>query len=489
VHFLAGRRAKRLVGWVELRALASEKAALPDWLFEECYAAVGDLAETISLLVTTAETADHRSLAYWVESRLLTLRDSDEDGRRQALVSVWNELDQAQTFVWLKLVTGAFRVGVSRALVLRALEQASGVDRAVLAHRLMGKWQPSGEAYEELVSTATEDADLSRPYPFCLAHPLEGAPQDLGKRGEWQAEWKWDGVRMQVVRRGGEVFLWSRGEDLVTERFPDLVEPAKLLADGLVLDGELLAWTGQNPMPFGELQRRLNRKSIGRKLLAEVPVVLVAYDLLEWQGSDIRQEPLARRRKRLEQLIAAAGNERIRLSPVVEEEDWRALSRLHAAAREHGAEGLMLKRLQSPYHVGRRRGDWWKWKVDPYSVDAVLLYAQAGHGRRASLFTDYTFAVWRGDELVPFAKAYSGLTQEEVEEVDRFVRRNTRERFGPVRAVEPQLVFELHFEGLQPSTRHKSGLAVRFPRIARWRRDKKPTDADTLENLQALIER
>jgi DNA ligase-1 len=342
VHFLAGRRAKRLVGWVELRALASEKAALPDWLFEECYAAVGDLAETISLLVTTAETADHRSLAYWVESRLLTLRDSDEDGRRQALVSVWNELDQAQTFVWLKLVTGAFRVGVSRALVLRALEQASGVDRAVLAHRLMGKWQPSGEAYEELVSTATEDADLSRPYPFCLAHPLEGAPQDLGKRGEWQAEWKWDGVRMQVVRRGGEVFLWSRGEDLVTERFPDLVEPAKLLADGLVLDGELLAWTGQNPMPFGELQRRLNRKSIGRKLLAEVPVVLVAYDLLEWQGSDIRQEPLARRRKRLEQLIAAAGNERIRLSPVVEEEDWRALSRLHAAAREHGAEGLML---------------------------------------------------------------------------------------------------------------------------------------------------
>jgi DNA ligase-1 len=488
LHFLSGRRPKRLVGWGELRMVATEAANLREWLFEECYSAVGDLAETISLLVPTADEADDRPLAYWVESRLLPLRDLSEEALRRALLEAWRELDSGQTFVWLKLLTGAFRVGVSQKLVLRALESASTVDRRTLAHRLMGRWQPSAEAYQQLVSTTTADADVSRPYPFCLAHPLPGEPEELGDRSDWQAEWKWDGIRTQVVRRRGEVFIWSRGEELVTERFPDLAEPAKLLPDGTVLDGEIVGWSGEEPLPFGDLQRRINRKTVGRKLLAEVPVVLVAYDLLELGGKEVRTRPLAWRRSRLEQIVAGAPVDRVLVSPLVEAKSWSALATAREAARERGAEGLMLKRLDSEYHVGRRRGDWWKWKVDPYSVDAVLLYAQPGHGKRASLFTDYTFAVRDGDELVPIAKAYSGLSQAEIEEVDRFVRRNTRERFGPVRSVEPRLVFELHFEGIRRSTRHKSGIAVRFPRIARWRRDKTPADADALETVRELID-
>jgi DNA ligase-1 len=488
LHFFSGRRPKRLVGWTELRGIATDAAGLPEWLFEECYSAVGDLAETISLLVPTANEADDRRLAYWVESRLLPLHDLEAEARRDALLAAWRELDPTQAFVWLKLLTGAFRVGVSQKLVLRALESASGVDRRTLAHRLMGRWQPGAGAYERLVSTSTADADVSRPYPFCLAHPLPGDAQDLGNRADWLAEWKWDGIRAQVVRRRGEVFIWSRGEELVTERFPDLAEPAKLLPDGTVLDGEIVGWRDGAPLPFGELQRRINRKTVGRTLLTEVPVALVAYDLLELDDEDVRARPLAWRRERLEELVADAPENRVLLSPIVEAKSWRGLADARSGARESGTEGLMLKRLDSGYHVGRRRGDWWKWKVDPYSVDAVLLYAQPGHGRRASLFTDYTFAVRDGDELVPFAKAYSGLTQAEIEEVDRFVRRNTRERFGPVRSVEPRLVFELHFEGIRRSTRHKSGVAVRFPRIARWRRDKTPADADTLETVRELID-
>jgi DNA ligase-1 len=365
LHFFSGRRPKRLVGWTELRGIATDAAGLPEWLFEECYSAVGDLAETISLLVPTASEADDRRLAYWVESRLLPLRGLSEDALRTALLDVWRELDSKQTFVWLKLLTGAFRVGVSQKLVLRALESASSVDRQTLAHRLMGRWRPSAEAYERLVSTSTADADVSRPYPFCLAHPLPGDAQDLGNRADWLAEWKWDGIRAQVVRRRGEVFIWSRGEELVTERFPDLAEPAKLLPDGSVLDGEIVGWRDGAPLAFGELQRRINRKTVGRKLLTDVPVVLVAYDLLEIGGEDVRTRPLAWRRDRLERLVIDTPIDRIRLSPAVETAGWGDLATARVAARAQGAEGLMLKRLDSGYHVGRGRGGWWKWTVDP----------------------------------------------------------------------------------------------------------------------------
>ena len=491
IHFLIGRRPKRLIRSANLRDWAVTEAELPDWLFEESYQAVGDIAETISLLLPEpSPTGTHpdQSLRYWVEERLLPLRDLDDPEQRAALVGAWRELGGRERYVWNKLITGAFRVGASARLVVRALATVSGIEDEVIAHRLMGAWEPTPELYERLVGSDTADADQSRPYPFYLAYPLEQPLDALGQPGEWQAEWKWDGIRAQLVRRAGGTWLWSRGEDLLTGRFPEVESVAAFLPDGTVVDGELLPWIADAPLPFAQMQRRIGRKTLGRKILEEVPIVLIAYDLLEHDAEDIRAQPLIARRARLETLVAALpGGSPIRMSPVVPATDWRELDEARAAARARSAEGLMLKRRASAYGVGRRRGDWWKWKVDPLSVDAVLIYAQPGSGRRAGLYTDYTFGIWDGDKLVPFAKAYSGLTDEEIRRVDAFVRRNTVERFGPVRVLKPELVFELAFEGIQRSTRHKSGIAVRFPRMARWRTDKRPEDADTVDTVRALL--
>ena len=489
VHFLVGRRPKRLVSAPSLRAWAAEEAGIPAWLFDESHAAVGDLAETITLLLPDSGASSDQPLAWWVEQRLLPLRGQDESVQRDAMVRAWRELGRAERFLWNKLITGAFRVGASSRLVERALARASGVDAGAIAHRLMGGWEPTPEFFRRLVSPDLRDADVSRPYPFHLAHPLEAPPDTLGDAREWLAEWKWDGIRVQLLRRGGLTWLWSRGEELLNGRFPEVEEAAALLADGTVLDGELLPWSGDTPLPFAQLQRRIGRKTLGRKILGEVPVVLVAYDLLEQAGEDLRALPLAERRARLAALLArtpAAG--RLVLSPAVEGGSWASATDARRRARDRGAEGLMLKRLDSAYRAGRQRGDWWKWKVDPLSVDAVLMYAQPGSGRRAGLYTDYTFGVWDRDRLVAFAKAYSGLTDAEIRKVDAFIRRNTLEKHGPVRIVKPELVFELAFEGIQRSTRHKSGFAVRFPRIARWRVDKRAEEADTLDTVRALLQ-
>jgi DNA ligase-1 len=488
VHFLSGRRPKRLIGSRKLATWASAESGLPEWLFEESYQEVGDLAETITLILPDTGASSDLPLTHWVEQRLLPLRGEEEDVQREAMVHSWRELDRRERFVWNKLITGSFRVGASQRLVVRALAVVSGLDEGVVAHRLMGGWEPTAEFFQRLVARDTRDADISRPYPFFLAYPLEQEPETLGDLSEWLAEWKWDGIRSQLIRRAGRTFLWSRGEELLSGRFPEVEEMGALLPEGTVLDGELLPWLDQKPMPFAQLQRRIGRKNLGRKILEEVPAVLVAYDLLEHGGQDIRSLPLRERRARLRTLLeAVSGSGRLLLSPQVPLENWEALSQARRAAREEGAEGLLLKRLSAPYGVGRRKGDWWKWKADPLTVDAVLIYAQAGSGKRAGLFTDYTFGIWEGDHLVPFAKAYSGLTDEEIRKVDQFIRRNTLEKFGPVRTVKPELVFELHFEGIQPSTRHKSGIAVRFPRMARWRRDKRAEDADTLDTVRSLL--
>jgi len=489
VHFLSGGRPKRLIPVRRLAAWAMEASGVPDWLFEECYHAVGDLGETIALLLPPATRPADLPLHRWVEERILPLAGEDEAAQRVEVMRAWSELDGADRYVWSKLITGGFRVGVSQSLVVRALSRASGVEEAVVAHRLMGAWEPRPEVFERLVGADAGDADVSRPYPFFLAYALEEDPDTLGDPAEWQAEWKWDGIRAQLVRRAGQSFLWSRGEELVTERFPELAEAAALLPDGTVLDGEIMPWNDGSPLPFAQLQRRIGRKKLGPKILAEVPVVLVTYDLLEIGGEDVRERPLSWRRERLEALLAAtpaAG--RLLPSPVVDAAEWDGVRAAHGRAREMGAEGLMLKRRDAAYGTGRRRGPWWKWKVSPYTADAVMVYAQAGHGRRASLYTDYTFAVWSGDELVPFAKAYSGLTDAEIRKVDAWIRRNTMEKFGPVRSVRPELVFELAFEGIQPSPRHRSGVAVRFPRILRWRTDKPAAEADTLETIRAMME-
>lgn len=489
LYFLIGRRPRRAISGRRLAEWAAAEAGLPDWLFSESYDAVGDIAETITLLLPETEIESDLPLHVWVEERLFPLQDLPEAQQRAAVVQAWRALSRPQRFIWNKLITGGFRVGVSQQFVARALAEVSGIDVAAIAHRLMGQWEPTAQFYAELLHPETEAADRSRPYPFFLAYAIEGDPaEQLGELAQWQVEWKWDGIRAQLIRRGGDIFLWSRGEELVTDRYPEVIAAAAQLPDGVVLDGELLPWRGDTVLPFAELQRRIGRKTLGKKLLAEVPVILLCYDLLEVNGEDWRDQPLAARRQQLEKILRAADADTLRLSEVVQATSWPELVERRAESRGRRVEGFMLKRLASPYRVGRQRGDWWKWKIEPYTVDAVLINAQRGSGKRASLYTDYTFGVWDdAGNLVPFAKAYSGLTDAEIRQVDRFVRANTQEKFGPVRSVTPELVFELAFEAIQHSNRHKSGIAVRFPRILRWRHDKKIEEADSLARIRAML--
>lgn len=486
VYFLTGRKPKQLVQMPKLVRFALTVAEIPEWLFAESYDAVGDMAETIALLLPEAKESTDIPLHVWIEQRLLPLRGASDEEQFERVSQAWTEMNELQRFMWNKLLTGAFRVGVSQQLVIRALSQLNKVDAATIAHRLMGSWEPTADFFKNLIAAETEDADISRPYPFYLAHPLDDDPSDLGDASEWQAEWKWDGIRSQLIRREGQTFIWSRGEELISDRFPELLEAANSLPDGTVVDGEILPWSGEDVLPFAQLQQRIGRKTLTKKILSEIPVVIMAYDLLEFGAEDIRQLPLSERRARLEELLANR-DERFKVSPVVHAKSWQELANSREDSRAHNVEGLMLKRLSSPYKVGRQRGDWWKWKVNPFTMDAVLIYAQRGSGKRASLYTDYTFGVWDNNALVPVAKAYSGLTDEEIRKVDLFVRQNTIEKFGPVRTVKPELVFELAFEGIQKSPRHKSGIAVRFPRMLRWRIDKPAEEADTLELVKQLL--
>jgi DNA ligase 1 len=488
IYFLSGRKPKAVVQVPKLCTWAIEAAGIPAWLFEECYEAVGDVGETMALVLPPAQNASPNLPLHKMVERLISLKLAPEERQRRITLDTWDEMTTTERFVWNKLLTGAFRVGVSQQLVARALAQASGVHVEAISHRLMGNWEPSAEFYGSLVSHETDDADISRPYPFSLAYALDVDPDTLGAVTQWSAEWKWDGIRAQLIKRADQVFIWSRGEELITERFPELAEAANFMPSGTAIDGEILSWINNTPA-FGELQQRIGRKAVSAKMLQEVPVILMAYDLLEWEGQDVRDQPFSWRRLTLESLIASnfhAG--RFRVSPLVTGLSWDDLRNARLESRSRNVEGLVLKRLDSPYRVGRQRGDWWKWKIDPYSIDAVLIYAQRGTGKRASLYTDYTFGVWDRDKLVPVAKAYSGLTDAEIAQVDSFVRRNTIEKFGPVRVVKPELVFELGFDGIWKSTRHKSGVAVRFPRILRWRTDKLPAEADTLETIKSMLE-
>ena len=508
VFFLTGRRLKRLISYVSVRDWTLAATGLEEWLLEECYAVVGDGAETAALVLDQlpATPAEPLSLASWLEDRILPLRTLDPFAQQQRVTSWFRELDRLQRFILLKLLTGELRVGVSQTLVVRALAQAAQLPAPTIAARLMGEWTASPEFFESLLSHETTDDDRTRPYPFFLASPLEADIATLGDPRDWLIEWKWDGIRAQLVKRTGGVHLWSRGEELITERFPEITAAATHLPDGTVLDGEVLAFRNERPLPFSALQQRIGRLKQVAQLARTVPVVFMTYDVLEDRGIDIRTRPQSERRTRLEALLAAirerASRDHVpadlfgpihrqpgilRISPTVVAQSWNDLARLRADARARGVEGLMLKRLTSAYGVGRKRGDWWKWKIDPFTIDAVLIYAQPGSGKRASLLTDYTFGVWDGERLVPIAKAYSGLSNEEIAEMDRWIRRYTVERFGPVRHVEPVHVFELGFEAIARSTRHQSGIAVRFPRMLRWRKDKKPAEADTLESVRALL--
>ncbi|WP_172326903.1 ATP-dependent DNA ligase [Mangrovicoccus sp. HB161399] len=489
IALLSGRRPRRAVPSARLREWAAERAGLPLWLVEEAYPVVGDLAETISLILPPPLRAAERPLSDWMDW-IETLRPLEEGARKAEVLAAWDGMAAEDRLVFNKLLTGGFRVGVSQKLVTRALAEATGIEEPRLAHRLMGDWTPATTSYAKLVLSNDPGDDLSRPYPFCLAHPLEDPADSLGDPGGWLAEWKWDGIRGQLIRRGGELYLWSRGEELITPRFPDFAPLLDFLPDGTVIDGEILAWDRpeNQPLPFAQLQKRIGRKTVPKKLLAEAPARMLAYDLLERDGADLRGRPLSERRAGLDALLAGLPPEApLGPSPLEPIASWNALAGTRATARERRAEGLMLKRAGSPYHAGRRRGDWWKWKLEPLTVDAVMIYAQSGHGRRANLFTDFTFAVHDGADLVPFAKAYSGLTDAEFAQITRWVQKNTLQRFGPVRQVAPELVFEIAFEGIQASPRHRSGIALRFPRMARWRQDKPAAEANTLADLQELL--
>ncbi len=486
VALFSGRRPKRLITATRLREWAAERADLPLWLFEESYGIVGDLAETISLILPEATRASDRSLSDWIAT-IRTLSAADDATRKAGILDAWDSLAGPQRYLFTKLLTGSFRVGVSRKLMTRALSQATGGDEANLTHRLMGDWTPDSTTWADLIETTDPSTDLSRPYPFYLAYGLDDLAA-LGPAADWSAEWKWDGIRGQFILRAGEHHLWSRGEDLMTDRFPELAQLTDALPDGTVIDAEVLAYRHGAPLSFNALQARIGRKTVPKKLLADSPVILMAYDLLEDAGTDIRALPFATRRSRLAQIVAAVPDTApLRLSPAVPFATWDDLAAARDTSRTRQAEGLMLKRLDSPYLAGRKKGDWWKWKVDPLTIDAVMIYAQQGSGRRANLFTDYTFAVWDGDDLVPFAKAYSGLTDAEFRQITAWVRKNTLQKFGPVRQVTPEHVFELGFEGIQASPRHKSGVALRFPRMLRWRHDKPLSEANTLRDLQVML--
>ena len=490
VYLLAGRRLKRLIGPSRLQDWLAETTGLPRWLITETREHVGDLAETITLLMDadTSGEPDPRALHQWIDEQLLCLRDDDEVTQRDRVVAAWRALPPDQCFLFNKLLTGGLRVGVSQTLVERALAEATALPRTVIAGRLTGQWQPDEAFYRGLFEPASHDEDASRPYPFFLAHPLEESAATLGAVDDWLVEWKWDGIRAQMLVHRDDVILWSRGEEVITAQFPELREAAVSLPAGTTLDGEIVAWRDGQVQPFFQLQRRLGRKRVGRQLLREAPVAYIAFDQLEAEDTDYRDRPQWQRRESLAATIDTTADERLMLSPLVAARDWQELDSQRAAARENRVEGLMIKHREAAYGVGRRKGAWWKWKIEPLTVDAVLIYAQPGHGRRANLYTDYTFGVWHGDELIPLTKAYSGLNDSEIRRLDHWIRRHTRERYGPVRAVEPAQVFELAFEGIQPSSRHKSGLALRFPRIARWREDLGSHDADTLAQARELAD-
>lgn len=517
VYFLAGGRPRQTVPTALLRATAVQLAGVPEWLFEESYQAVGDLAETIALVLRAPSRRSDFGLAHWITERLLPLRGAPPEQQAAALADWFDELQPDERFLLIKLIGGGFRVGVSKLLVQRALAQHGALDAKLVAQRMMGwtdaRTPPSAARLQSLLAKEAQPVlDAGQPYPFFLAHQLQAAPESLGSPADWLAEWKYDGIRAQIVRRAGQVWIWSRGEELVTERFPEVVAKAQSLPDGTVLDGELVVWKDGAPAPFQLLQQRIGRKTLTKKVLAEAPVDFIAYDLLEAGRQDVRALPQAQRRERLEALLHGSG---LLISPIVSGQAWSDLADQRAGSRQRGVEGLMLKHREAGYGSGRTKADgvWWKWKVDPMSVDGVLIYAQAGHGRRASVYTDYTFAVWNRAprdaaeaqavveaiarrepaqpdalQLVAFTKAYSGLTDEEFRGVDARIRATTLEKFGPVRSVKPTLVFELGFEGIQRSPRHKSGIALRFPRMLRIRDDKPLHEADTLQTLQALLD-
>lgn len=481
-----GKRPKRNVNSALLKIWAMELANIPSWLFQESYASVGDLSETIALILPASDHFKEQTLQQWMDE-IAALKNLTDDEKKDFVCATWQSLPTVERFIFNKLLGGSFRIGISSKTLINALAKFYQLEPAAVAHSIMGAWKVEEVNFESLIRGEYAATELSKPYPFCLAYPLEQSFEETANLNDWQVEYKWDGIRGQLIKRNNEVFIWSRGEELVSPQFPEIVEALMQWPGNFVIDGELLVYKNDQVLNFNELQKRLNRKNLPKKMLVDIPVVVFAYDLLEFEGEDFRQKSMTERRKQLELLMQSKPSEHFKLSTILRENNWADLKNKRAAARDINSEGLMLKLKSSVYHAGRKKGDWWKWKIDPLSIDAVLIYAQKGSGRRSAYYTDYTFAVRQGDQLVTIAKAYSGLTDKEIQEVSRFVNKNAVEKFGPVRTVKAQLVFEIAFEGIGFSNRHKSGVALRFPRILRWRKDKTLADIDDIEVIKKMI--
>jgi DNA ligase 1 len=488
IAIFSGRRPRRAVNSRLMREWCTAMINIPDWLFDECYHTVGDLSETLALLLPeTKEMGQlNESLSFYLE-QFIAIEKEEESTRKKFIIDSWQKMDRDERFVFNKLITGSFRIGVSQKTIVNALAKVVDHSPSVIAHRISGNWDPVATSFNELLSESASVSDFSKPYPFYLAYAIDDDVENLGDTNLWQAEWKWDGIRGQIIKRNNELFVWSRGEELMTDKFPEYIILKDLLPDGVVLDGEIIPATDGNPLAFAVLQTRIGRKNIGKKQLQEAPISFFAYDILEYNYEDWREKPLTERRKKLEEIILPLNNNAIRISEIIEFDLWSQLSEVRKKSREKNSEGIMLKRKDSDYKVGRKRGDWWKWKIDPLTIDCVMVYAQKGSGRRSNLYTDYTFAVKDGDKLITFTKAYSGLTDKEFAQVDNFVKRNSLEKFGPVRTVKPELVFEIAFEGIAASNRHKSGVALRFPRMSRWRKDKTVDDINTMDDLKEML--
>ncbi|MGB8319516.1 MAG: ATP-dependent DNA ligase [Ignavibacteriaceae bacterium] len=487
IYLLVGKRIKQIIPVKKLKEWSLELAKIPDWLLGESFKVAGDLVETITLLLPKSSNSTKKSLHYWIEEKLLTLNNKEDNFQREEIIAAWNDMNTKERFVWNKLITGSFRTGVSSKLVIKALSIYSGINEPVIAYRLMGNWKPDGNLFKQIISTDSIDSGFCKPYPFYLPNQLDNDVENLGDIKGWQAEWKWSGIRAQIIKRDGKILIWSQEEEMLNEKFPEFESFRFLITDGTVIEGNLIAWQNEKPLPLGELQKRIRKKSITKKIIKDIPVVLMAYDLLELNGKDIRDEPLNIRSKKLIELINNISCRKLFFSYKINANTWEELKVKRNESRSRFVEGLMLKRINSPYREERKKCDWWKWKMEPLIIDVVLINARKGEGQNANLYTDYTFGVWDGNRLVPIAKACSGLTAEEIYKIDLFVRENSIEKFGPVCTVKPELVFELAFEGIQKSTRHKSGVVFRLPIINKWRHDKTMKDVYNLSDIKTFL--
>jgi DNA ligase-1 len=488
IALFSGRRPRRTVNLRLMREWCIGLIQIPDWLFTECHHTVGDFSETLALLLSEIKIQQHQDedLSYYLE-KFISIEKEDESIKKKFIVDSWQQMTPEEKFVFNKLITGSFRIGVSQKTIVNALAKVVDLSPSVIAHRISGNWDPMTTSFNELLSETASVTDFSKPYPFYLAYAIDDKVENLGEPNLWQAEWKWDGIRGQMIKRNNELFVWSRGEELMTDKFPEYFILKDLLPDGVVLDGEIIPAVDGKPLPFSVLQTRIGRKNISKKQLQEAPISFFAYDLLEYNYEDWREKSLSERRNKLEEILFSFQNKSIQLSEKINFDSWNELAATRKKSRDNNSEGIMLKRKDSVYKVGRKRGDWWKWKIDPLTIDCVMVYAAKGSGRRSNLYTDYTFAVKDGNELITFTKAYSGLTDKEFAEIDQFVKRNSLEKFGPVRTVKPELVFEIAFEGIATSNRHKSGVALRFPRMNRWRKDKTVDEINTLDDLKEML--